>query len=250
MLQGIVFIFWLTCVMASGSVQLLDNQQKAVLDSDPEIINEVVRGAPGRHQIALTFDAGDGAEGLSELLAALKDASVKSTFFLTGEWAQRNPNSVKEIAAEGHEIGNHSWSHPDLTAVSNGDIAWEIRHADTVIRSLSGRSTRPLFRAPFGARNKRVLGVIQALGYRSIYWSLDSLDSVGTPKSASFTAARIANQPDQVLDGAIVLFHVGSESTAHALPDILRVLKARDLECVVVSSLIPTEPESGRDRRP
>lgn len=123
------------------------------------------------------------------------------------------------------------------------DVTWEIQHADIVIRSLSGRSTRPLFRTPFGARNQRVLGVIHALGYQSIYWSLDSLDSVGAPKSASFIVARIANQPDQILDGAIVLFHVGTESTARALPEILRVLKARHFECVVVSSLIPMESE-------
>ena len=142
-------------------------------------LSEVVRGAPWRRQIALTFDGGSGADALPELLAALRGASVKCTFFLTGEWVQRYPNSAKQIVTDGHEIGNHTWSHPDLTTLSDRDISWEIERADAAIQAFYGQSTRPLFRAPFGARNNRVLRVVHALGYRSVYWSLDSLDSVG-----------------------------------------------------------------------
>ena len=78
---------------------------------------------------------------------------------------------MKQIVADGHEIGNHSWSHSDLTTLSDRDISWEITRADAAIQPFYGRSTHPLFRAPFGARNKRVLKVVDALEYRSIYWS-------------------------------------------------------------------------------
>ena len=220
-------------------VESFNNQQGPISGSQVRPLSEVVRGAPGRRQIALTFDGGSRADALPELLAALRGASVKCTFFLTGEWVQRYPNSAKQIVTEGHEIGNHTWSHPDLSTLSERDISWEIKRADAAIQAFYGQSTRPLFRAPFGARNNRVLRVVHALGYRSIYWSLDSLDSVGSPKSSSFIIAKVTFQPDEVLDGAIVLFHVGNASTARALPDILRVLKARHFELVSVTTLIP-----------
>jgi peptidoglycan/xylan/chitin deacetylase (PgdA/CDA1 family) len=245
LLQSFVFLFSLSPTLESAGDGLILNQRKPMLGLEPHTTDEAVRVAPGRRQIALTFDAGDGVEALPELLASLWNASVKSTFFLTGKWVQRYPDSVKQIVTDGHEIGNHSWSHPDLTALSDQEISWEIKRADIAIRSFYGRSTRPLFRAPFGARNEQVLGVVEALGYRSIYWSLDSLDSVGPLKNSSFIIARITEQPDQVLNGAIVLFHVGNESTARALPEILRNLKARHLECVVVSSLISHLPSIG-----
>jgi len=239
-LKSTAFMFSLLPGLEATNVGSLNNERESMLGRGIRPMNEVVRGAPGRRQIALTFDAGAGADALPELLAAFRHASVKCTFFLSGEWVQRYPNSAKQIVADGHEIGNHSWSHPDLTTLSDRDISWEITRADAAIQPFYGRSTRPLFRAPFGARNKRVLKVVDALQYRSIYWSFDSLDSVGAPKSSTFIIARVTAQPDQVLDGAIVLFHVGNESTAHALPNILRILKARHFECVFVSSLITT----------
>jgi peptidoglycan/xylan/chitin deacetylase (PgdA/CDA1 family) len=244
-LKSTAFMFSLLPGLEATNVGSLNKDRGSMLGRGIHPLNEVVRGAPGRRQIALTFDAGAGADALPELLAALRDESAKCTFFLIGEWVQRYPNSIKQIVADGHEIGNHSWSHPDLTTLSDRGVSWEITRADAAIQPFYGRSTRPLFRAPFGARNKRVLRVVEALEYRSIYWSLDSLDSVGSPKSSSFIVARITTQPDQVLDGAIVLFHVGNESTARALPEILRILKARHFECVFVSFLIPRLRNNG-----
>jgi hypothetical protein len=175
-LESIALTFLLLPRLEAINVGSLNNEPGSMLGHGIHPINEVVRGGPGRLQIALTFDAGAGADALPELLAALKDASVKCTFFPTGEWVQRYPSSVKQIVAARHEIGNHAWSHRDLTTLSDGDISWEITHADAEIQPLYGR--------------------------------------VGAPKSSSFIIARIAGQPDQVLDGAIVLFHVGNDRIA------------------------------------
>lgn len=225
--------------LEAAHVTSLNNQRPSMLRLEGPTLSESARAAPGKRQIALTFDAGDGVDGLPELLAALRTTSVKCTFFLTGEWVQRYPKSAKQIVADGHEVGNHTWSHLDLTRLSDEEISWEIKRADVAIQACSGRSTRPLFRAPFGARNERVLRIAHTLGYRSVYWSLDTLDSVRPAKNSLFITSRVTTQPDKVLDGAIVLFHVGNVSTAHAIPEILQVLRTRNLEVVPVSALIP-----------
>ena len=206
---------------------------------------EVTRAAPGKREIALTFDASGSADGLSQLLTVLRDASVRCTFFLTGEWVQRYPKGAKQILAGGHEIGDHTWSHPDLTRLSDQEISSEIQRADAAIQVAFGHRARPLFRAPFGARNERVLKVAHAMGYRSIYWSIDSLDAIRPAISSVSIVSNILKQPDETLDGAIVRFNVGNPPTAHAMDEILRGLKARHLEPVPVSTLFPAPGKTG-----
>ena len=167
---------------------------------------EVTRAAPGKGEIALTFDASGSADGLSQLLAVLRDASVRCTFFVTGEWLQRYPKGAKQILAGGHEIGDHTWSHPDLTRLSDQGISAEIQRADAAIQIAFGHRARPLFRAPFGARNERVLKVAYGMGYRSIYWSIDSLDAIRPAISSVSIVSNILKERDETLDGAIVRF--------------------------------------------
>ena len=114
----------------------------------------------------------------------------------------------------------------------------EIKRAEVFLTDLCGKNPRPLWRAPFGARNARVLGIAHSLGYRSIYWTIDSLDSVDPPKSAGFLIDRITTKSAQQLDGAIILMHVGVPSTAEALPAITANLQSRGFQLVTVSTLL------------
>jgi peptidoglycan/xylan/chitin deacetylase (PgdA/CDA1 family) len=206
---------------------------------------EVTRAAPGKRQIALTFDASGSADGLPALLVALRHASVKCTFFLTGEWVQRYPKAARQIIADGHEIGNHTWGHRDLTRLADPEVSWEIQRAEAALHAVLGRRARPWFRAPFGARNARVLTVARALGYRSVYWSLDGFDAVRTGQPSASIVSYVTAQPDEALDGAIIRFEVGDVPTAHAMAGILRALEARHLEPVPVSTLIPAPGTNG-----
>ena len=203
-----------------------------------EQISEIERGPRPSGQIALIFDAGGEADCFSDLIAALARAHVESTFFITGKWAQQNPECATEIWKHGHEIGNHTWSHLDLTRQPDAVVRDEIKHAEIFLTGLCGKNPRPLWRAPFGARNARVLGIADSLGYRSIYWTLDSLDSVDPPKSAQFLIDRITNRTTEQLDGAIILMHVGVPSTAEALPAIIDNLQSRGFHLVTVSTLL------------
>ena len=199
---------------------------------------EVVRGVKGKKQIALTFDAGANAECFEDLIAALENARVHSTFFITGNFAQRHEPCAKAITRHGHELGNHTWSHPDLTKQSDEVVREEIVRGEMFLTEISGQSPRPRFRAPFGERNDRVLRIAANLGYRSIYWTLDSLDSVEPRKAPEFLIDRITGKNDAELDGAIILMHVGEKATADALSAIIANLQDRGFELVTVSTLL------------
>jgi peptidoglycan-N-acetylglucosamine deacetylase len=201
-------------------------------------MGEVVRGVRGKHEIAITFDAGANAECFDDLIAALESAHVHSTFFITGNFAQRHEPCAKLITKHGHELGNHTWNHADLTKQSDEIVREEITRAEILLTEISGQSPRPRLRAPFGERNDRVLRIAASLGYRSIYWTIDSLDSVEPRKSPEFLINRITSETDAELDGAIILMHVGEKSTADALPAIIADLQGRGFKLVTVSTLL------------
>jgi peptidoglycan/xylan/chitin deacetylase (PgdA/CDA1 family) len=205
--------------------------------------DEVVRGPRGRQQIALTFDAGANAECFDDLIATLEAAHVHSTFFITGNFAQRNEQCAKAITKHGHELGNHTWTHADLTKQPDDVVREEIMRADMLLTDIARQSPRPRWRAPFGARNDRVLRIAATLGYRSIYWTIDSLDSMEPRKSPEFLINRITGKTDAELDGAIILMHVGEKSTADALPAIIANLQGRGFRLVTISKLLEANPK-------
>jgi peptidoglycan/xylan/chitin deacetylase (PgdA/CDA1 family) len=203
---------------------------------------EVDRGPRGKKEIALTFDAGAEAECFDDLITALANAHASSTFFITGRFTQDHTDCAAEITRLGHEIGNHTWSHLNLTEQSDDVVRDEILRAERAIARVSGQSPRPRFRAPYGLRDERVLKIAGNLGYRSIYWSLDSLDGVEPTKTSQFLIDRITSKSDAELDGAIILLHVGVRSTADALPAIISNLQGRAFHLVTISKLL--EPAS------
>ena len=206
------------------------------------MLAEVDRGPRGKHELALTFDGGAEAECFDDLIKALANAHVSSTFFITGKFVRDHPDCATEIIRHGHEVGNHTWSHLNLTQQSDEIVRDEITRAERAILQASGQSPRPRWRAPYGLRNEHVLKIAAKLGYRSIYWTLDSQDGVEPVKTPQFLIDRITSKSDAELDGAIILFHVGVRSTADALPGIVANLQGRGFRLVTISQLL--EPAS------
>lgn len=201
-------------------------------------VAEVERGPLGKSEVALTFDAGAEPDCFSDLINALESARVHSTFFITGNWAQQNRECAEAITKHGHEVGNHTWNHYDLTKQPDEIVRDEIVRAEILLGEISGQSPRPRWRAPYGARDDRVLKIAANLGYKSIYWTIDSLDSVDPPKSSQFLIDRITRLSDERLDGAIILMHVGVRSTADALPAMIANLQGRGFRLVTISKLL------------
>lgn len=230
-------IFW-GCSVLEATRPKIDNKNRQSVPGMVTPFGEVVRGPRGKSEIAMTFDAGANAECFDDLIAALETARVHSTFFITGNFAQRHEPCAKAITKHGHELGNHTWNHADLTKQSDEMVREEITRAETLLTDISGQSPRPRLRAPFGERNERVLRIAANLGYRSIYWTIDSLDSMEPRKSPEFLINRITSKTDAELDGAIILMHVGEKSTAAALPAIIADLQGRGFKLVTVSTLL------------
>jgi peptidoglycan/xylan/chitin deacetylase (PgdA/CDA1 family) len=173
----------------------------------------------------------------------LRERQLHVTFFLSGHWVDHNPDLTQQIVLDGHEIANHSYSHPDLTRLSDDQIVYQLDYTDQVVWDLTGIHTRPYFRPPFGARNHRVLDVAAAAGFRSIFWSLDSGDWLPRA-SAGAVATKILRY---VVPGDIVVEHVGSEASADALPVILDELDQRGWRVGTVSEVLGIARQASTD---
>jgi peptidoglycan/xylan/chitin deacetylase (PgdA/CDA1 family) len=207
--------------------------------------SEIVHGDAATGLVALTFDAGnEGGGAAAEVLDILRARGLRVTFFLSGHWVDHNPELAEQMIADGHEIANHSYDHPDLTRLSDDQIVWELDYTDQVVSDVMRTHTRPYFRPPFGARNRRVLDVAAASGFRSVYWSLDSGDWL--PRAtAGGVAGKILRYAEP---GDIVVEHVGSDATAAALPVVLDEFELRGWRVGTVSDVLGQGREEASPR--
>ena len=184
----------------------------------------LTRGPGGQKRMMLSFDGGSSAEVATEVLDLLKARGVRTTLFLTGAFIQRYPALVKRMAAEGHELGNHTMNHPHFAPGMKRDPKWtrervqhELLEADAVLVRLLGRPMDPFWRAPYGEHTAEIRRWAEELGYRHVGWSegADTLDWA-TPKdrklyrSGEAIVARLDKRLNREGDGLIVLMHLGS----------------------------------------
>ncbi len=203
----------------------------------PAQATEIANGPSTTNKVALTFDAGIRSPHIVPILDQLKAANVRSTMFLTGWWADQHPEIVARMVAEGHEMGNHSYSHPNFTEISNAAIREEVERGNAAIARHGGTPTKPWFRPPSGDRDARVNRTIGELGYYSIYWSLDTLDWM-----EDVTAQQVLERTiSRTTPGAIIVAHLTSPQTAQVLSEMIRRLRERGFELVLVSELL-SEP--------
>lgn len=192
-------------------------------------------------RVALTFDAHFKSDHIISILEKLSQYDLKATFFLTGYWAERSPAYVRKIIAEGHEIGNHTFSHSRLTQLSESEILEELRKAEEAIESaMDGHiAVQPFVRYPYGDRNEEIVRVLLENGYIPTYWGLDSLDS-RAGATASFVRGRVLEKTEP---GDIILMHAGSPQTAEVLEEIINGLSDRLLIPGSLSELLESVSE-------
>ena len=182
--------------------------------------------------LSISFDAAWGRANTEGILDILDEYDAKTTFFLVGFWAEKHPDLVAEIVARGHEIGNHSATHPHMNSLSEGQIREEIRRCSDLVQSITGTPTT-LFRPPYGEYNNQVVDVSRKEGYECVQWNVDSLDW----KNIS-AGDMIRRCTKDVNPGDIVLFHNDSKYILEALPKILAYYTEAGYKIIPVSQLL------------
>ena len=183
-------------------------------------------------KIAISFDATWGAEETPKILATLKKYNIKTTFFLVNIWLKKFPEVTKTIAADGHEIGLHSTTHPYFTKLSTEQMKQELKDNHDMIKQICNYDAK-LFRPPFGDYDNRVISAVNELGFQTIQWSADSLDWKDLSAQAIYDRVMGRMKP-----GAIVLFHNNGKHTSEAIESIIPALLKEGYKIVPVSQLI------------
>ena len=182
--------------------------------------------------MSISFDAAWGNEDTDQLINILDQYDVKATFFVVGDWVDKYPESVKALADAGHEIMNHSNTHPHMTELSEEKMREQINECNNKIEAITG--IRPiLFRAPYGDYNNTVVKTVRDCGCYCIQWSIDSLDWKDLSPDDIY-----AKVMKKVAPGGIALFHNAAKNTPAALPKILEKLQEDGYKIVPISQLI------------
>jgi peptidoglycan-N-acetylglucosamine deacetylase len=196
--------------------------------------------ALGTRKLALTFDDGPNDPYTSQLLKVFDAHGVHATFFFIGKFVAERPSIARSVVAAGHSVGSHSYSHRDLTLLSESELVTDIKAANQVIENATG--VRPtLFRPPFGKRNRRIFEVVEKCGMTPVMWSAASYDWRTNSHEKIVNSLR-----SQIRGGEVILLHDGSDrdigaERAHvvrATDQILRQYRDAGYDFVTVAEMM------------
>ncbi|MDH7499391.1 MAG: polysaccharide deacetylase family protein [candidate division NC10 bacterium] len=231
-----------------------------------EEVPDISRGDLAKKEIALTFDGGGGDNAASEILRTLREREIACTFFLSGEFIRSYPDLVRQIVEDGHEVANHTETHPHLTSYGansrqdllpgvNRRFLWrELMGAEELFLELTGRRMAPFWRAPYGEQNATLRRWAKEIGYQHVSWtsdgrakkSLDTLDWVADPSQKMYCSSQDVR--DRILEygeganGGIILMHLSTsrrqDRVHERLGEIIEGLQERGYRLVKVSELV------------
>lgn len=255
-------------------ILVLDQQQRIVYQEQLQLEyrthtvellrRSLDRGDPGKKMVALTFDAGSDNNHTHEILAILNKYQLKCTLFLTGKFIERYPEIVQGIVANGHEVANHTYSHPHLTfyienrqhqlrpEITREFIQKQLQKTDSVFYALTGSRLKPYWRAPFGEYNEQILIWAAEIGYLHVHWTgnFDTHDWVTdetselyhTPQEIFEQVLNLEKQDTRGLNGVIILMHLGSQRQENhifeILPKLIQEVRDRGYTFCTITELL------------
>ncbi|MGN0382910.1 MAG: polysaccharide deacetylase family protein [Eubacterium sp.] len=235
--------FWFCILMFVAIITIASSNAMSEIIPVNAIIENSERELPiysvetSEKVVALSFDAAWGNEDTREILDVLKEYDVKVTFFMTGGWVQNYPEDVKSIYEAGHDLGNHSENHKNMSTLNSDEICQELSSVTKKVYDLTG-FTMELFRPPYGDYDNEVILNAKDCGYYTIQWDVDSLD--WKDYGVDSIIDTVLNHKN-LQNGSIILMHNGAKYTAKALPKVIEGLKEKGYTIVPISELIIRE---------
>lgn len=223
-----------TCFLLGLTTLLtcISSTSKAITTASTDRVIPIYRVDRTEKICSISFDAAWGNEQTEGLLDTLDKYNVKSTFFLVGQWVDKYPDSVKEIAKRGHDVGNHGDTHSHMTQQSDDTILQELNSCNSKIKKLTGKSPT-LFRPPYGDYNNNVVNCVNNINMYCVQWDIDSLDW----KDPSVDQI-VLNCTSKLQNGSIILLHNGATNTPEALPKIIEAIQGQGYKIVPISKLL------------
>lgn len=226
-LMGSVIMLLLLCSLLT--ILALQHFQTGITASKNQ--EAVYQGNTGNKVVAITVNVDWGEEYIPAMLEEFKKHEILVTFFVTGQWAEKNPELLKKMSSEGHSIQNHGYKHVHFNSLSEEQAGSQIKKAEEVIYKITNQKTS-CFAPPYGEQNQRLLKVANSMKYDLIMWSVDTID---WEKPAPETIVkRVATK---VHNDAIILMHP-TEPTLKALPELLSWLKDEGYEMLTIENII------------
>ena len=184
--------------------------------------------------ISISFDAAGGADDTIEILNTLDKYNVKATFFMTGGWVDSYPDMVKEICSRGHDLGNHSHNHKQMSKLSASEQKDEIMYVTDKVKELTGYDVF-LFRPPYGDYNSTLINTVYGCNHYPIQWNVDSLDwrDYGVEN-----IIKTVTNHKALGNGSIILMHNGAKYTAKALGTVIETLQSQGYTFIPISEMI------------
>jgi len=205
----------------------------------------IYRGNPDKPMVSFLINVAWGNEYLPKMLETLKKYNIHATFFLEGRWTQNNPELAKMIVENGNEVGNHSFSHPDMKNLTSARIREELIKTNQVIQATTGEDIKvKWFAPPSGSYRDDVVKIADSMGMGTIMWSVDTIDWQKPSPSTIVTRVMTKVHP-----GALILMHP-TESTANALEQLIVEIKKKQYRIGTVSKLVDEERIIKRESTP
>lgn len=197
----------------------------------------IFQGNSGEKAVGITVNVDWGEEYIPEMLKEFEAAGAKVTFFVTGKWAEKNPQLLKQMDKAGHSIQNHGYKHCHFNSLTASEGSQEIKKANDIIHEIIGKNS-VYFASPYGEYNENVVQAARDINYKLIMWSVDTID--WQKPSPETIVNRVMKK---VHNDAIILMHP-TEPTVKALPDLLKQLKDDNYRMVTLDKIILNKTEN------
>ncbi len=188
----------------------------------------------GEPQVNISFDVQGDPGQLTKILDILDQYGVRTTFFMQGEWVAQYPEATQEIARRGHELGNHSWTHLNFSEMSAEEVAQELEETEALVQELTGQTTRPYFRPPFGSRSQTSLATAFDLGFTTIIWTYGADEW----REGATAQTIYDNVYGNKAPGALYYTHTDRQIIIDALPRLIEAFQADGFRLVTMGEIL------------